>query len=173
VLWLLQGAPEVADNLRREAAARGVDAERLVFAAAWPKPRHLARHRLADLFLDTHYFTGHTTCSDALLAGLPVLTCPGDSFASRVAASLLLAAGLPELVAPDFAQYEACAIALARAPSELRRLRERLQAERLTCRAFDAARLVRNLERAYRLMWENHLSGQPPRPLSVADDDSH
>jgi len=170
VLWLLQLAPEVAENLRREAAARGVDPDRLVFAGKWPKARHLARHRLADLFLDTRYYTAHTTCSDALWTGLPVLTCPGDSFASRVAASLLLAAGLPELVAADFAQYEARALALAREPSELSRLRERLRANRLTCPAFDTTRLVRNFERAYRLMWANHLAGHPPRPLAVAED---
>jgi len=170
VLWLLQLAPEVAGNLRREAAARGVDPDRLVFAGRWPKAKHLARHRLADLFLDTHYYTAHTTCSDALWVGLPVLTCPGDSFASRVAASLLLAAGLPELVVPDFAGYEARAVALAREPSELSRLRERLQADRLTCPAFDTTRLVRNFERAYRLMWANHLAGRPPRPLAVSED---
>ena len=172
VLWLLQLAPEVADNLRREAAARGIDPDRLVFAAGWPKARHLARHRLADLFLDTRYCTAHTTCCDALLTGLPVLTCPGDNFASRVGASLLLAADLPELIVEDFAAYEARAVALARQPSELKRLQEHLQANRLTCPAFDTARLVRNLERAYRLMWENHLSGRPPRHLTVSESDS-
>jgi protein O-GlcNAc transferase len=169
VLWLLELAPGVAGNLRREATARGVDPDRLVFAGKRPKAQHLARYRLADLFLDTRYYNAHSTCSDALLAGLPVLTCPGESFASRVAASVLLAAGLPELVVADFAQYEARALALAREPSALRGLRARLQANRLTCPAFDTTRLVRNLERAYRLMWENHLSGQPPHPLSVPD----
>jgi predicted O-linked N-acetylglucosamine transferase (SPINDLY family) len=172
VLWLLELAPAAADNLRREAAARGVDAARLVFARAQPKARHLARHRLADLFLDTRYLGAHTTCSDALWTGLPVLTCRGETFASRVAASLLLAAGLPELVVADFAQYEARAVALAREPSELRRLRARLEANRLTCPAFDTARLVRNLERAYRLMWENHLAGKPPQPLTIDDRES-
>ena len=171
VLWLLQLAPEVADNLRREAAARGVASGRLIFAGRWPKAKHLARHRLADLFLDTRYYNAHTTCSDALLAGLPVLTCTGDNFASRVATSLLLAAGLPELVATDFAQYETRAVALAREPATLRSLRERLQAQRLTCPALDTPRMVRDLERAYRLMWENHLAGQPPRSLTVPDGD--
>ena len=172
VLWLLQQTPEVADNLRREASARGVDAGRLVFARTLPKARHLARLRLADLFLDTRYVSAHTTCSDALWAGLLVLTCPGTSFASRVAASLLLAAGLPELVVPDFTQYEARAVALAREPSALRGLRDRLQANRLTCPAFDTTRLVRNLERAYRLMWENYRAGNPPHQLTVSDEDS-
>ena len=172
VLWLLQLAPETAVNLRREAAARGIDPSRLVFAARLPKARHLARHRLADLFLDTRHCTAHTTCCDALLAGLPVLTCPGETFASRVAASLLLATGLPELVAADFAQYEACALALGRDPLALRGLRARLQANRLTCPAFDTTRLVGSFERAYRLMWENYLFGRPPRPLSVPDGGS-
>ena len=170
VLWLLQTAPEVADNLRREAAARGVDGDRLVFGGKLPKAQHLARHRLADLFLDTCYYTAHTTCADALLAGLPVLTCRGESFAARVAASLLLAAGLPELVVTDFAQYEARAVALAREPAQLRQLRERLQAQRSTCPAFDAPRLVRNLEHAYRSMWETYLAGEPPRALVVPDE---
>jgi predicted O-linked N-acetylglucosamine transferase (SPINDLY family) len=167
VLWLLQLAPEVADNLRREAAARGVEGGRLIFGGHWPKARHLARHRLADLFLDTRCYNAHTTCSDALLAGLPLLTCPGDNFASRVAASLLLAAGLPELVVSDFAEYEARAVALAQEPAMLGPLRERLRAQRLTCPALDTTRVVRDLERAYRLMWANYLAGQPPRPLTV------
>lgn len=154
VLWLLQQTAETADNLRREAASRGVDPARLVFAPMRPKAHHLARQRLADLFLDTRYFGAHTTCSDALLAGLPVLTCPGATFSSRVATSVLLAAGLPELVVPDLAAYEAQAIALARQPEELRRLRERLRKDGLTSPAFDARRLVRNLEDAYRRMWE-------------------
>ena len=155
VLWLLQPPADGAQNLRREAASRGIDPGRLVFAGKRPKAQHLARHRLADLFLDTRYCGAHTTCSDALLAGLPVLTCPGETFASRVAASLLRAAGLPELVAADIADYESRAIRLAGEPAELRPLRERLRAERPTCPAFDAPRLVRDLERAYRRMWED------------------
>lgn len=170
VLWLLQLEPEVADNLRREAAARGVEAGRLIFARPRPKAQHLARYRLADLFLDTRYCTAHTTCSDALLAGLPVLTCPGDSFASRVAASLLQAAGLPGLAVADFAQYEARAVALAQDPSALNGLRDRLRTQRATCPAFDAARLVRNLERAYRSMWAIHRAGKPPERLVVGED---
>jgi predicted O-linked N-acetylglucosamine transferase (SPINDLY family) len=154
VLWLLQPPADGADNLRREAMARGVDPARLVFAGKQAKAQHLARHRLADLFLDTRWYGAHTTCADALLAGLPVLTSRGETFASRVAASLLLAAGLPELVAPDIAAYEAHAVALAQQPQELRRLRDRLRATRSSSPAFDAERLVRDLERAYRRMWE-------------------
>jgi predicted O-linked N-acetylglucosamine transferase (SPINDLY family) len=159
VLWLLQPLGEGADNLRTEAASRGVDPARLIFAAKQAKAQHLARHRLADLFLDTRWYGAHTTCSDALLAGLPVLTCQGDTFAARVAASLLLAASLPELVMPDFAAYEARAVALAQQPEELRRLRDRLRAARSSSSAFDADRLVRGLERAYRWMWEQLETG--------------
>lgn len=169
-LWLLRGPREMADNLAAEAVARGVDPARLVFAAPWPKTRHLARLRLADLFLDTRYYTAHTTCSDALLAGLPVLTCAGGSFASRVAASLLAAAGLPDLILPDFAAYEARAVALAQQPRNLQRLRERLLSGRSSCPAFDAARLVRNLERAYRQIWRNYAAGNPPRELTVVEE---
>jgi predicted O-linked N-acetylglucosamine transferase (SPINDLY family) len=170
VLWLLQLAPDVADNLRREAAARGIDGDRLVFGSKLPKPNHLARHRLADLFLDTRYCGAHTTCSDALLVGLPVLTCRGERFVARVATSLLLAAGLPELVVEDLAQYEARAVALAREPAQLGELRERLHTQRSICPAFDAQRLVRNFERAYRSMWETYLAGEPPRALTVRDE---
>jgi predicted O-linked N-acetylglucosamine transferase (SPINDLY family) len=166
VLWLLQPPGEGADSLRREAASRGVDPARLVFAAKQGKAQHLARHRLADLFLDTRWCGAHTTCSDALLAGLPVLTCPGETFAARVAASLLLAAGLPELIMRDFAAYEARAVALAQQPDELRRLRDRLRAARWSSPAFDVEHLVRGLERAYRWMWEirENDAGSAPHP---------
>ncbi len=160
VLWLLRPPAEGADNLRREAAARCVDPGRLVFAGKEPKARHLARHRLADLFLDTRCYGAHTTASDALLAGLPVLTSPGGTFASRVAASLLRAAGLPELVVADFGAYEERAIGLARQQEDLRHLRDRLHANRETCAAFDAPRLVRDLEQAYRRMWDDFESGR-------------
>jgi protein O-GlcNAc transferase len=155
VLWLLQPPAAGVDNLRREAASRGVDPARLAFAVKQAKAQHLARHRLADLFLDTRHYGAHTTCADALLAGLPVLTCPGDTFAARVAASLLTAAGLPELIVADFGEYERCAIRLACEPAELRALRDRLRAGRSTCPAFDAPRFVRDLEQAYRRMWDD------------------
>ena len=151
---------EGADNLRREAAARGVDPGRLVFADKQPRAQHLTRHRLADLFLDTRCYGAHTTASDALLADLPVLTSPGGTFASRVAASLLRAAGLPELVVADFGAYEERAIGLARQQEDLRHLRNRLHANRGTCAAFDAPRLVRDLEQAYRRMWDDFNSGR-------------
>jgi predicted O-linked N-acetylglucosamine transferase (SPINDLY family) len=170
VLWLLRLTSEFADNMRREAGTRGVDPERLFFADRIGKPKHLARHRLADLFLDTRYYTAHTSCSDALWAGLPVLTCPSDTFASRVSASILRAAGLPELVAQSFEDYERRAVEWGTRPVALKAIREKWAAQRLTCALFDTARFARNIEHAYRLMWENHVAGNPPRQLSVPED---
>lgn len=169
VLWLMQFNPPMVDNLRREAEARGVSADRLVFARKIGKARHLARQKLADLFLDTRYYTSHTTGSDALWGGLPVLTCPSDSFASRVTASLLRAADLPELIAPDFAEYERLAVHLATHPAELRAIRDKWAAQRTACPLFDTRRFVRNLEQAYRLIWQDWIDGRQPRQLFVTE----
>jgi predicted O-linked N-acetylglucosamine transferase (SPINDLY family) len=134
------------------------------------KAEHLARHRLADLFLDTWIYNGHTTASDALWAGLPVLTCPGDTFPSRVGASLLTAVGLPELIAPNRVRYEELAVHLAGHPAALKEIRETLAAQRTTRPLFDTPRLVRSLEKAYRAMWDMYASGRPPQPIVVSDD---
>ncbi|HIJ61124.1 MAG TPA: tetratricopeptide repeat protein [Rhodospirillaceae bacterium] len=150
VLWLLAAGQEMEDNLRREASSRSVAPERLVFAGKMPLATHLARHRLADLFLDTLPYNAHTTASDALWAGLPVLTCVGATFAGRVAASLLRATGLPELITNSLAEYEAKALELTRAPETLRELRQRLQDNRLRAVLFDSERYTRNLEAALR-----------------------
>ncbi|MET0552428.1 MAG: hypothetical protein ABW221_05290, partial [Vicinamibacteria bacterium] len=170
VLWLLETAPASVANLRREAAARGIAPARLVFAAMTDKPRHLARHRLAQLFLDTPLCNAHTTASDALWAGLPVLTCPGEAFASRVAASLLAAAGLSELVARDRAEYVDTAVRLAGDAPALQALTARLRADPARLPLFDTARTVRALERAYAAMWARHLRGEPPAGFDVAPD---
>ena len=171
VLWLSPAPPVAEQNLRREAEARGVNGSRLVFARhVAGKADHLARHRAADLFLDTLYYNGHTTACDALWAGLPVLTCPGPTFASRVGASLLRAVGLPELIASSLEEYEQMAIRIAAHPGELRRLRDKLAAHRTTQPLFDTPRLVRNLERAYRAMWDVYATGQPPRPVVVKEE---
>jgi predicted O-linked N-acetylglucosamine transferase (SPINDLY family) len=167
VLWLLEANPTVAGNLRREAQARGVEPARLVFAPRMSLAEHLARHRRADLFLDTLPVTAHTTGSDALWAGLPVLTCAGETFASRVAGSLLTAIGLPELITHSLAEYEARALHLAVHPNELGALRKRLAQNRLTAPLFDTPRFIRHLERAYELMWERYLRGEPPRCIEV------
>jgi predicted O-linked N-acetylglucosamine transferase (SPINDLY family) len=155
VLWLLEGNAAVPANLRREAVARGVAGERLVFAPRLPLTRHLARYRHADLFVDTLPYNAHTTASDALWAGVPVLTCLGPTFAGRVAASLVRAAGLPELVTHSLADYEALAVRLARDAALVDELRGRLSRNRDDCALFDAERTRRNLESAFVAMWEN------------------
>jgi predicted O-linked N-acetylglucosamine transferase (SPINDLY family) len=129
--------------------ARGITSQRLIFAGNAPPDQHLARHALADLFLDTLPYGAHATAADALWAGLPVLTHLGDGFAGRVGASLLTAAGLPELITRTPEDYEATALALARDPGRLRALREKLAANRATAPLFDTARFTRGLEAAY------------------------
>ena len=156
-------------NLRSEAEARGVSAQRLIFAPRLPDlSEHFARLRLADLFLDTLPFNAHTSASDALWSGLPVLTCPGETFAGRVAASLLRAVGLPELVTLGLDDYEARALELARHPQTLAALGQRLAAERSTAPLFDSARYTKHLEAAFAAMWQRHLAGLEPDHAQVA-----
>ncbi len=170
VLWLYSAGQVIEENLRREAGARGIAPERLVFAPLLPRREHLRRHQAADLFLDSLLYNAAATASLALQAGLPVLTCQGDTFASRVGASLLTAVGLPGLIARDRSDYERMAIELARDAASLRRIRESLAAAIRTSPLFDTPRFVHNLESAYREMWENHASGRSPRPITVIDD---
>jgi len=167
VLWLYQDNPLAAENLRKEAAARGVDPARLVFATKMPLAEHLARHRAADLFLDTFYYGAHTTASDALWAGLPLLTKLGDTYASRVAGSLLTALGVSELITTNVADYEAMAVTLARSPERLALLREAITQNRLRAPLFDTQRFVRHLECAYELSNERHRAGLPPEHIVV------
>ncbi len=151
-LWLKDYGENLAAALRREAAARGVAPERLVFAKNAPFERHLARHRLADLFLDTLPYNAHATAADALWSGLPVLTQMGDIFPGRVCASLLTAGGLPELIALSPEEYEATALALARDPSRLKAIRDKLLANRIAAPLFDMTLFTRDLEAAYEKM---------------------
>lgn len=167
VLWLLADHPAAVANLRREAVARGVSGERLVFADRKPPTEHLARHRCADLFLDTLPYNAHTTASDALWAGLPLLTCRGPTFAGRVAASLLETIGLPELITTSLDDYEACAIALAREPARLTALKGKLADHRLTTPLFDTALFTRHLEAAFAMMVERQRAGQAPDHLTI------
>jgi predicted O-linked N-acetylglucosamine transferase (SPINDLY family) len=160
VLWLVSAGAAVGGNLRREAMNRGVDPERLVFAPRQPYAEYLGRLQLADLFLDTLPFNAGTTASDALWAGLPVLTCAGEAFAARMAGSLLQAVGLPELITHSLADYEAKALELARQPELLRGLRQRLAANRRAAPVFDTDRCRRSLESAYIEMWQRHERGQ-------------
>lgn len=170
VLWLLEGNSISPGNLRKEAAARGVDPARIVFASRREQSLHLARHRLADLFLDTLPVNAHTTASDALWAGLPVVTCIGTTFAGRVAASLLRAAGLADLVTTSLAEYEALALALAQDPARHADARRRLAAARDTCALFDTDATTRHLERAFAHMWARHARGERPAAFAVAVD---
>ena len=168
VLWLLEDTAAAAANLRKEAARRGVDAGRLVFAPRMPLPEHLARHRLADLFVDTLPYNAHTTASDALWAGLPVLTCLGTTFAGRVAASLLDAVGLPELVTGTTEAYERLALSLAGDPDRLASIREKLARNRLTAPLFDARLFAKHLEAAYAAMYDRCQAGLPPEHIHIA-----
>lgn len=167
VLWLYEDNAVAAANLRREAAARGVDPGRLIFAPHMPLDEHLARHRLADLFLDTWPCNAHTTASDALWAGLPVLTLSGRSFASRVAASLLRAIELPELIAANERDYEARAIELATTPAKLAKLGSKLERNRPASPLFDARRFARNIEKAYVAMYRRCQAGLAPDVIDL------
>lgn len=167
VLWLLECNRWARENLAREATARGIDPNRLIFAPRVPINQHLARHALADLFLDTLPYNAHTTASDALWMGLPIVTCPGSTFTSRVAASLLHTAGVPELIAGSLEEYESLALKLASQPEALQNLKTRLQAKD-TMTLFDTASFARQLEDAYRHMWQRWQQGLPPESFSVA-----
>lgn len=167
VLWLLHDNADAADNLRREAAARHVDPRRLVFARRLPVEEHLARHRLADLALDTLPVNAHTTAADALWAGLPIVTCIGDSFAGRVCASLLHAVNVSELISGSLGDYEALALKLATDPQALARLRRKLAQNRPSCPLFDTDRFRRHIEAAYRTMWDIRQRGERPRSFSI------
>ncbi len=167
VLWLKRDNATAERNLREEARRRGIDPIRLVFAGPLPLDEHLARYRLADLFLDTLPYNAHTTGSDALWAGLPVLTCMGEAFAGRAAASLLHAVGIPELITSNLEDYEALALRLARDPVLLSDIRTRLERNRSTCPLFDNARFTRHMEAAYTTMWETWQRGDAPQSFSV------
>ena len=167
VLWLLESNAIASGNLRKEAEARGVAAERVVFAPPMPLADHLARHRLADMFLDTFPVNAHTTASDALWAGCPIVTMPGETFISRVAGSLLRSLGAPELITSSFAEYRDLALRLAMDEELLGALRTRLRENRTKSLLFDAAAFARNLESAYATMWDIHVAGEKPRPFAV------
>jgi predicted O-linked N-acetylglucosamine transferase (SPINDLY family) len=169
VLWLIPGAKETEKNLQMEAAARHIDPARLIFAPNVSNSDHVARIALADLCLDTAPVNGATTTSDALWAGVPVVTCAGHSFVSRMAGSLLSAAGLAELITTDREEYESLALALARNPERLGELRTRLRDSRSTCRLFDADRTRRHLESAFLTMWQRTQQGQPPAGFMVQE----
>ena len=168
VLWLSSASPAAALNLRREAEAHGVASERIVFAPFIDEPaEHVARLSLADLFLDTLPYNAHAGGLDALWAGVPILSCMGSTFAGRVGASLLSAIGMPELVTHSLAEYEARALLLARDPSALAEVKEKLLRNRTTQPLFDTTRFTRHLETAYTRMMERHRGGEPPMAFAV------
>jgi predicted O-linked N-acetylglucosamine transferase (SPINDLY family) len=169
VLWLVGSHPLAEANLRGEATRSGITPERLVFAPKVPYPDHLARHALADLFLDTVPYNAGVTASDALWTGLPLVTLRGRSFAGRMGASLLTAAGMPELIAESETDYAALAAHLARTPDRLAQLGSFLREGRATSALFDAAVSARHLEAAFDLMWQRHYTGQPPAGFALEE----
>lgn len=168
VLWLTQTNSTAESNLRAEAQRRGVAPERIIFAPKLPEMSdHLARQRQANLFLDTLLYNAHTTASDALWAGLPVLTCLGETFAGRVAASLLNAVGLPELITTSLEDYETLALKLAREPLLLASIKAKLARNREAAPLFDTALFTRHIEAAYTAMWQRYQRGEPPGAIAV------
>lgn len=168
VLWMIADNQLAKQNLSKEFKARGLDPSRLVFAERMKLPEYLARYKSADLFLDTLPFNAGTTASDALWAGLPVLTCMGRSFAGRMAGSLLTAIDLPELITQSQVEYEALAIDLATNPRKLATIRQRLAENRLTAPLFDTALYAKHIEMAYTAMYERYQSDLPPDHVDVA-----
>ncbi|MGB9092655.1 MAG: tetratricopeptide repeat protein [Gallionella sp.] len=173
VLWLYKSSEAVVANLRKEAEARGVDPDRLVFANRVPHDAYLARYQMADLFLDTTYYNAQTTAAEALWAGLPVLTCTGETMASRVATGLLHAAGLGELITDSPLQFEERACHLATHPDALAQIREKLARNRLASPLFDTVRQVRNLEAACQTMYQRYEAGRSPVSFRIASDAVH
>ena len=173
VLWLLRSSEIFESNLRKEAAHRGLNPDRLIFADRVPANQHLARHELADLFLDTFNVNAHTTASDALWAGLPVVTKAGKQFASRVAASLLKASEMPELITYNDEAYETLIYDLAVDPSKLREIRRKLQVNRLTCPLFDTALFVRHLEEGFSQSVIHYLENSDIQDLVISDMSNH
>ena len=172
VLWLLENNPDFPGNMRREAERHGVDGGRLVFAPQLPMADHLAKLALGDLFLDSLPYNAHTTASDALWAGIPLVTACGNAFAGRVAASLLHAAGLAELVTQSLEEYEALAVRLAKDTAALAILRRKLAANRAAAPLFDTDRCRRHIEAAYARMWEIHCQGRAPHSFDVSPRES-
>ncbi|MEX2297651.1 MAG: hypothetical protein WD715_09555, partial [Dongiaceae bacterium] len=167
--WLLREAPEGEANLRSAATAAGIAPDRLIFAARKPRADHLARLALADLALDTFVYGAHTTAADVLRAGVPMVTRLGPAFASRVAASILTAAGFEDLIAPDIAGCTKLAIELASDDTRRAVLKARLAAAIPEAPIFDTQRLVRSMEQAYAAMWARHQAGEKPAPIDLSE----
>jgi predicted O-linked N-acetylglucosamine transferase (SPINDLY family) len=167
VLWLLKSNKYAEQNLKRQAEVRGISSERVIFAERAPQAEHLARQRLADLFLDTFNYNAHTTTSDALWAGLPVVTKIGQGFAARVAGSLLNAIGLPELVTMTEQDYEELILELATNPAKLAQVKDKLATNRLTQPLFNTELYTKHLENGYHQAYQNYFDGNPPQTITV------
>jgi predicted O-linked N-acetylglucosamine transferase (SPINDLY family) len=169
VLWLLKSNKWAEQNLKKEAEARGISADRVIFAERVENSEHLARHRLADLFLDTFNVNAHTTASDALWAGLPVVTKLGRGFAARVAGSLLSAVGLPELITHDEEAYEVLILKLATNPKKLDKIKKKLEVNRLSQPLFNTEQYTKHLENGYRQAYQKYFDGESPNTIIVPE----
>jgi len=167
VLWLLQSNEWAEQNLKHQAEARGVSSKRLIFADKIPQAKHLARQQLADLFLDTFNYNAHTTTSDALWAGLPVVTKLGEGFAARVAGSLLNAIGLPELITTTEHEYEDLILELATNPTRLAEVKKKLATNRISQPLFNTELYTKHLENGYQQAYQNYLDGNSPQTITV------
>jgi predicted O-linked N-acetylglucosamine transferase (SPINDLY family) len=167
VLWLWHIYDAGVTNLRAAMAGRGIAAARIHFGRTLPEAEHLSRYGLCDLFLDSFPYCGHATASNALFGGCPVLSLPGQTFASRVSASLLTALGLDELVAKSPEDYVRKAVHLAQHPAELKAIKDRLAAARTSSPLFDGIRFARDIEKAYRIMMQRHWAGEPPSAIDL------
>jgi predicted O-linked N-acetylglucosamine transferase (SPINDLY family) len=167
VLWLVDSNIWASANLCHEAEKRGVDPKRLIAAKRVPMAEHMARHALADLFLDTAHYTGHATAADALWAGLPLVTRPGRGYHTRVSAGLLTALGMPELIASSAEEYERIALELATDPGKLAAVKAKLAERRQTSPLFDSAAFARHIEDGYRKAYARFFDGQPPEDIAV------
>jgi predicted O-linked N-acetylglucosamine transferase (SPINDLY family) len=167
VLWLLKANKSSEVNLKTEAKKRGIEPNRLIFADKMPVEEHLARQKLADLFLDTFNFNAHTTASDALWVGLPVLTKIGKGFAARVASSLLTSLEVPELITTSEKEYEALALSLAMNPEKLSLIKKKLADKRTSAPLFDTETYTKNLEKAYTQVYERYTQGLSPTEIKA------
>ena len=169
VLWLLKSNQWAEQNLKQEAEKRGINAERIVFAERLPHAEHLARHKLADLFIDTFNYNAHTTASDALWAGLPVVTKLGQGFAARVAGSLLHAISLPELITENEEEYEALILDLATNSNKLANVKKKLVENRLTAPLFNTKQYTKHLENGYLQAYQRYVDGKNPNNIFVPE----
>jgi predicted O-linked N-acetylglucosamine transferase (SPINDLY family) len=169
VLWLVSNDELTIANLQNEAVKRGVAGDRIIFAEPLPHTEHLLRYQLADLFIDTFWYGGHTTGLDAMWQGLPVLCCVGEVPTSRVGASYQYVLEMPEMVAENFEEYQAKAIYYGTNPEALKEVKQKLKEKITTTPLFDTPLTVKHIEKAYQMMWQRYQDGLPPETFDVPD----